>query len=138
MKHIMERHDSELVKKVFLAQKNTPTQGDFVNIVEKDLKELKIIFEEVMMLSKTQLKTILKTNAKSAAFEELKSTQLTHTKVKYINYEHLEMQPYQKIHVMCNEEINTLTSFRLNCNSIVRRTRKEAFQPADRFADNAN
>ena len=39
MKHIMERHNNELLKKVFLAQKLNPSQGDFVNIVEKRLRE---------------------------------------------------------------------------------------------------
>ena len=68
MKHIMERHDNELLKKVFLAQKLNPSQGDFVNIVEKDLKDLNLTHEEVAELSKTQLKATLKKNAKSAAF----------------------------------------------------------------------
>ena len=48
------------------------------------------------MLSKAQLKAILKTNAKSAALKELNSTLLTHTKIQNIKYEHLEMQAYLK------------------------------------------
>ena len=44
MKHIMERHDDELLKKVFLAQKKNPTLGDFAQIVEKDLTDLKVTY----------------------------------------------------------------------------------------------
>ena len=46
MKHIMERHDDELLKKVFLAQKRNPTLGDFAQIVEKDLTNLKVTCED--------------------------------------------------------------------------------------------
>ena len=35
MKHIQSRDDSELIKRVFLAQKETPTKGDFVKLIEK-------------------------------------------------------------------------------------------------------
>ena len=35
MKHILSRDDSELIKGIFFAQKETPTKGDFVNLIEK-------------------------------------------------------------------------------------------------------
>ena len=38
MKHILSRDDNELIKRVFLAQKETPTKGDFVRLVEKRSK----------------------------------------------------------------------------------------------------
>lgn len=127
MKHIMERHDNELLKKVFLAQKLNPSQGDFVNIVEKDLKDLNLTHEEVAELSKTQLKATLKKNAKSAAFEQLETTLLTHTKVKDIKYKHLEMQMYLKSDELSCEEIKTLTSFRSNCTRNIRSNFKKMF-----------
>ena len=36
LKHILSRSDEELIKKVFLAQKEHPTQGDFVKLVQQD------------------------------------------------------------------------------------------------------
>ena len=75
IEYIMERHYDELLKKVFLAQKRNPTLGD-----------LKITYEEVMNLSKTKLKEIIKKNARCAAFEELQTILLTHKKVKHIEY----------------------------------------------------
>ena len=47
MKHNMMKHDNELVKKVFMAQKHSPNQGDFVTLVTKDLSDLHISCEEV-------------------------------------------------------------------------------------------
>ena len=131
LKHIMERHDDELLKKVFIAQKRNPTQGDFALIVEKDLTDLKVTYEEAMKLSKTQLKSIIKKNAKCAAFEELQTTLLTHTKVKQIKYTQLEIQSYLKSDVMSYEEIKTLTSFRSNCTRGIRTNFKKMFKSLD-------
>ena len=58
----MERREDDLLKRVFLAQKENPSQGDFVRIVEKYLKELGVTFEQATSnsMSKDQLKTLLK------------------------------------------------------------------------------
>ena len=48
LKHILTRDDDELIKKVFTAQKEAPTQGDFVKLVEKDLKDLNIKYEDLL------------------------------------------------------------------------------------------
>jgi hypothetical protein len=37
LKHILSRDDNELIKKVYLAQRENPTRGDFAKLVEKDL-----------------------------------------------------------------------------------------------------
>ena len=43
LKHILSRNDEELIKKkYFLAQKEHPSQGDFVKLVQKDLEILGI------------------------------------------------------------------------------------------------
>lgn len=54
MKHIINKHDNELIRKIFLAQKDSPNQGDFVQLVTKDLVDLNMTFEEVS--SKTSQK----------------------------------------------------------------------------------
>ena len=56
MEHIVSRNDDELIKKVFLAQKETPTQGDFVKLLEKDLEELHITYEDVITNTNTKQK----------------------------------------------------------------------------------
>ena len=94
------------------------------HIMERHDNELQ---EEVTELSKTQLKATLNENAKSAAFEQLKTTLLTHTKVKHTKYHHLEMQMYLKIDELSCEEIKTLTSFRSNCTRNIRSNFKKMF-----------
>ena len=48
MRHILGRNENELVKKVYLAQKVKPTSGDFVKLVETDLAELELTYEEAI------------------------------------------------------------------------------------------
>ena len=45
MQNILDRSDEELLKKVFNAQKVNPVGGDFVKLVESDLKQLGIRHE---------------------------------------------------------------------------------------------
>ena len=47
----MERSENDMLKKVLIAQKLNPSQGDFVIIVENNLKELGITYEEVIQPS---------------------------------------------------------------------------------------
>ena len=58
LKHILTRNDDELIKKVFLAQKDKPMQGDFVKVVEEDLRKFGMTYGEVAQetLSKQSLK----------------------------------------------------------------------------------
>ena len=51
LKSIMERSENDMLKKVQIAQKLNPLQGDFVIIVENNLKELGITNEEVITSS---------------------------------------------------------------------------------------
>jgi hypothetical protein len=62
MKHILKMLDGELIKKVFLAQKDPPTSGDFVELVLKDLKNIGITYEEAItnQLTKSKLKDLAK------------------------------------------------------------------------------
>ena len=113
LKHIMNKHDQDLVKQVFLAQQASPTQGDFVTHVSKYLNDLKITYEEATssVISISQLRDKLKKNAINAAFVELK----THKKVKQINYPSLKMQSYLNSDSLSSDEKKQLTNFRAQC-----------------------
>ena len=43
----MDKQDNELIKKVFLAQRESPNQGDFVTLVNKDFKDFNMTHEEI-------------------------------------------------------------------------------------------
>ena len=47
MRHILSRSNEELIKKVFHAQKEQPTRGNFVHLVEKDLKDFELTYENI-------------------------------------------------------------------------------------------
>ena len=113
MNHILQRDENELVKKVFLAQRNNPVQGDFVKLVEKDLKDLGMTYEQVT--SSQMTKSLLKSHAKDAAFEKLKEIQCSHKKVKHIVYTSLKTQPYLKSDLFTQSEVETLTALRSHC-----------------------
>ena len=93
LKYILDKDDNELVKKVFLAQQERPVIGDFALLVKKDLISLKITQAHVEALSKHDLKKLIKSNAASAEFKELKLLQERHIKVKHIISDKFEIPP---------------------------------------------
>ena len=116
LKHMMTRTDDELLKKVFLAQKDNPTQGDFVKALLQDLKTFGLSYEEVAhgTVSKLSLRKELRKRAKQLAFEELVMSIQRSTKVKSIRYSQLEAQPYL-LSDMTEEEKHMLTAIRSRC-----------------------
>ena len=117
MKHITERHDSDLLKRVFVAQREAPSHGDFVKIVEKDLKDLNLTHQYATSssVSKDQLKAALRKSANNAALNYLRNILKEHTQVKSISYKKLEIQRYLKSSVLSQYETSILTSFRSQC-----------------------
>ena len=72
LKCILEKESNELVSKVFQAQKEKPTSGDFVKLVEQDMSALNVTYEDVKKMLKLDLKKVLKISARNACFEDLK------------------------------------------------------------------
>ena len=60
--NILSREDSELVKRVYVTQRDNPTSGDFVELVKRDLDNIGIDYNEeaILQQSKIQLKLIIK------------------------------------------------------------------------------
>ena len=59
-KTITEKDTKELVRKVLEAQKLNPTNGDFIKLVEQDMKELGTTYEEIISKNKLELKAQIK------------------------------------------------------------------------------
>ena len=72
LKCILEKEDNELVKKVYLAQQESPVVGDFAQLVKTDLLNLNVTQAQVETLPRSDLKKLLKLSATNAAFKELK------------------------------------------------------------------
>ena len=96
LQHILKKPNNEVVKKVYLAQKNKSVPGDFYRLVQNDIKNLNISLNEEQMcnMSKSQLKRMVKIKCKETAFNYLKKLKDNHSKVKNIEYPYHSIQPY--------------------------------------------
>ena len=85
-----------LVKRVYTVQKDNPSKGDFVVLVEEDLR---MIGEDpnncnLFVLSKNNFKNHIKREIRKVTFAEFKHVQESHLKVKDIPYNKFELQDY--------------------------------------------
>ena len=78
--NILKREPHELVKRVYIAQKENPIKGDWVHIIKEDIKLININLSEteISSLSKKQFKNHVKTCVTSATFKALKTLQSKH------------------------------------------------------------
>ena len=85
---ILQREPDELIHKVYLAQKDDPSEGDFCQLVNKDrqLLNCSLTDEQIQQYSKYDFKTLVKNKAKEEAFRTLLSIKDTKTKMDNILY----------------------------------------------------
>ena len=122
--HILSRNSEELKRRIFEAQKSTPTKGDFYCLVTGDLEEIgeELNKEKIMYMSKIQFKTHIKKQLNQIIFSDLKMLQNSHSKVRDIIYPQFRIQPYLKNHTFTNEMASILLNMRssmtrnLKCN----------------------
>ena len=77
--------------------------------------ELDITMKYVEESTKVDLKKALKASATNASFEGLKKKLMKYKKVKHIQYDLLEMQPYPRSEKLQAEERQTITALRSKC-----------------------
>ena len=111
---ILSRNDQELIKRVYKAQKENPSPGDFVELIKKDFAIVNFDIEEdcISGINREAYKKHTKTKVKEAALKYLKSIQEGHSKVQGIKYETLATQPYLKSPFFSNSECNALFAIR--------------------------
>ena len=95
-KYILSQKETSIVKQVFNEQKCHPQRGDWINIVKKDLRKLKIglSYEEITLMPKSSFKRLVKQKCEENALMFLKLH--IKSKGKDITYEELEMRNYLK------------------------------------------
>ena len=86
-KCILSQDSTELVWKVFEAQMQDSTPGDFIKLVEKDMLGLDITMKDVEESTKVDLKKAIKGSATIFSFAELKKKFMKHQKIKLIQYD---------------------------------------------------
>ena len=111
---ILKRNDNELIKRIYRAQAQDPSPGDFIELVKKDFEMIKEDFNEnkIQNMTKGSFKKFIKEKIKTAAFDHLRKLQEKHSKIRDIVYKKLEIQPYMVSPVFLDEEVNTLHSVR--------------------------
>ena len=111
---ILTRSNEELTKRVYEAQKDSPTKGDFFYLIKKDFELIgeAVNEEQIASTSKETFKKNIKSKISLAALQYLKDKQKYHSKVKDISYESLKIQPYMKSSIFLNEEICLLFAIR--------------------------
>ena len=97
--YILTRDKTDLVSKVYFAQKRNPVKNDWSEEVKNDLKIMGLNHyseEEIKGMKKKKWKEIVKNAIKSAAFEYLKSGAESKSKSENLKYNDLKLQEYLK------------------------------------------
>ena len=128
LKFILSKENTELVKRVLEAKKQDPTPGDYIKLVEKDMLDLNITLKDIEESTKVELKKMVKESATTVSFEELKKQLFKHKKVKHIEYESLQMQPYLRSKNIHSEEVNSITALRSKCVRTIRSNFSKMFK----------
>ena len=86
--NILKRHESEIVKRIYIAQKNNPSPGDWIYRVKEDLETFQINMGEdaIERMDENQFKVFIKGRVRKTAFKQLREVQAGHNKVKQIQF----------------------------------------------------
>ena len=95
--HILTRDPEALISRVFWAQVQDTTKGDWCQVVREDLDNLglkELSFVEIGNMSKNALKDIVSKRTRFLALNELLEEKSCLSKVAHMKYDKLEIQPY--------------------------------------------
>ena len=89
-------------------------QGDWIELVKKDLEDIGITFDEdvIKKYNKCEFKSIIKRLLGKHMFKDLRKEQQKHSKIRNICYPKFEVQEYLKTHQMTNHEVSLLFALR--------------------------
>ena len=114
LRTILMKDDSELVKRIFKAQLENPSPGDYIELLKNNFQKIEESYDEQEVVNKCSqtYKKSIKMKIRKAALKYLNDLKNTHTKIKNINYETLKCQDYLKSSMFSNTDVNTLFSLR--------------------------
>ena len=71
------------MRRILISQRDNPTKGDFVKLVEKDLNQMEedLDFNQIQSMSIRYFKKLIKLKTKITAFKRLKGLQSKHSKI---------------------------------------------------------
>ena len=118
--HILSRDNSEIIKKVYLKQKEDACKGDWIHLIRKDfsLLEEDLNEDQISNTPKDVYKKWVKEKVKTAVFKEyLKLKEESKKKLKDLHYEEFAIQPYLTSNEISIEQKQLLFSLRSKCFS---------------------
>ena len=126
---ILKRHPEELIKEIYDVQKNDPLKGDFYELVMKDIEAInwRITENEIKVMKKEKLKSIVKRKVREAALLYLKQQQQKHSKAQKISYEKLEISNYMNSLIFTSENTKLLLALRTRTVNGIRTDFKSMF-----------
>ena len=111
---VVRKENEELVKEIYIAQKASPTEGDFCKLVEADKTEINLQMqdEEITQMNETKFKNTVKVKVKEAAFKKLLEIKSNHSKLSNVTYHKFEMQSYLQSPLFGSEDSQMLLALR--------------------------
>ena len=96
LQYLLQENENSLLYKFFLAQIGDPKEGDWWLYTLQDIKDLnlQLTFHEIKIMTKEKFKAKVKLAAKKEALEWLNGQKQEFNKVKDIEHDQLEIQPY--------------------------------------------
>ena len=115
MLHILTRDKSELISRVYHAQKRKPVNDDWVLTVQNDLKETRINLtdSEISKMTKKAFKSLVKLRINELVLTKLKQIKMSQSKGKEIVYSEFAVQKYLKSDRLSTKQKSLLLNLRL-------------------------
>ena len=94
--HLLSAEDNLISKQIIKCQMESPKTGDWLLMVQQDLKDVKIslTYDDIATVSKQRFKKLVKNACQKACFSSLLREKQKLSKGKEISYTNFEMQKY--------------------------------------------
>ena len=116
--NIVKRHKKELISKVYNAMKNKPVKGDWIHLLDEDLKSigLSLDFEELaVQMTKQQFKEVIKSRIKQKAFKTFETMKQKHKKIANIVHNQEKIEEYLISNKFTSKTSSLLFNLRSKC-----------------------
>jgi hypothetical protein len=112
--NILQKNPDEMVRKVFEAQKEDTSPGDFCELVTEDKESigLNMSDHEMKTISKEKFRNIVRNKTRLAAFQYLKSIQQGNSKMDGLEYIKFDKAAYLGSPLFNSEDIRVLLALR--------------------------
>ena len=112
--YLLQKQPTQMLSMFFWTQWHKPCKGDWVFLVQADLKELDIPLDLTLMkeFSKQAFKKLVKSKASVLTFQKLMKKKESHSKLKYLKYSCLESQEYFRRESLTKQDARIIFLFR--------------------------